>query len=72
MKEPMLMRCSRCDGLVAAQDSTRCGYHETDPLCSYCWKHHLRTHERAAGVLRGVLNCRPEALIASRDGWRWQ
>lgn len=42
-QEPALIRCSRCDALVAFLDAVRCEYHETDPLCQYCWKHHVLT-----------------------------
>jgi len=41
MIEPTMVRCTRCSALVALQDATRCGHHETDPLCTFCWKDHL-------------------------------
>ena len=42
--EPTLIRCARCDALVALQDAARCETHETDPLCPFCWRHHIETH----------------------------
>lgn len=41
MDEPTLVRCARCSALIALQDAFRCEYHETDPVCGFCWKHHV-------------------------------
>ena len=45
MNEPVLMRCSRCDALVALLDSSRCEIHDTPVLCHFCWVHHYTSHE---------------------------
>ena len=45
--EPIMIRCARCDALVALQDAARCEVHETDPLCGFCWKHHVASHDQA-------------------------
>lgn len=47
MKEPVLVRCSRCDALVALQDGGACETHDTGCLCPYCWKHHVRVSEQS-------------------------
>lgn len=45
MLEPALIRCPRCSALVAMQDAARCGKHETDPLCGFCWRDHIERQD---------------------------
>lgn len=51
MNEDFYVRCSRCDAIVALQDSTSCGFHHTSVLCQHCWKHHWATYKHAAEAL---------------------
>ena len=45
MREPVFIRCARCDALVPLIDASRCQIHQTDPLCTFCWKDHWMRHE---------------------------
>ena len=49
--EPTLVRCARCGALVALQDASRCKYHQTEPLCTFCWKDHVERNRRSQGGL---------------------
>ena len=52
-----MIRCARCSALVALQDATRCGQHDTEPLCGFCWKHHLETSCTSFSQCWGELGC---------------
>lgn len=69
MLEPTMIRCCRCSALVALRDATRCGRHETEPLCSFCWNHHRTTKrlERA-----GASRFDPEACWAEVGVLDWR
>lgn len=69
MLEPTMVRCARCSALIALQDATRCGRHETEPLCGFCWTHHRETR-RAESVharLFNTLECWAEVGVLD---WR--
>jgi len=69
MMEPTMIRCSRCSALVALQDATRCGRHDTEPLCGFCWNHHreARNSDIPGGVALDVSRCWAE--VGTLD-WR--
>lgn len=52
--EPVMIRCARCSALVAIQDASRCGAHDTDPMCGFCWRHHTETHDAARKIVTGL------------------
>lgn len=45
MNEPTMIRCARCDAIVAIQDAAKCAFHGTAALCNHCMSHHLAKHE---------------------------
>lgn len=67
MDEPMLIRCARCSALVAVQDAARCGHHETDPLCGFCWTDHVSRSLEGETGLGGWGRCWAEV---GRVDWR--
>lgn len=67
MNEPTLIRCTRCSALVALQDATLCGFHQTDPLCTFCWKHHVESHATALAQAGAPVTVRCWAEVGTLD-----
>lgn len=64
--EPILVRCSRCDALVAVNDAAACGRHETAVLCHHCWTHHIASQAN----INQRLSCWAQSgLMLWRDPW---
>lgn len=67
MDEDFYVRCSRCNAIVAVQDASSCGYHETDCLCQFCWKDHWMRYPSEEGE-DTVSTCWAEQIMLTPTG----
>lgn len=69
MNEDFYARCSRCDAIVAVQDITSCGYHETDCLCQFCWKDHWMRHTSDTADVTKSLCWAEQVMLTPSERW---
>jgi len=62
-----MIRCARCSALVALRDAARCGRHETEPLCGFCWKDHVERLRLEGGLGSTWAECWAEVGVLD---WR--